>query len=333
MQQGKKLSGIVYVHRIIDPRMQGSALSNMNMFRRLCGSNCFPNVVLATSFWSEVDMTEGARRERELCETDEFWGQLVKKGSHVARIGLDQKADQRLLLRIAKNKKVVLQAQQEMLDGRRNCETSAAREGNEILSGLRRYFDAQLEAEKENARRKLEEMEKRAEEQIKVQRTSFEESRAREQSRRKYEADNLAMKRDEERYASQQAGIKQLLQAHQVENVRLRKLQQEQQKYFAEYKCIRTRRKVREMTCDKCKQTFKPRPNHYYRKYTTTIVRHPFRATWVTDMGYSTDCCHCRKDNFDHCVKCGPKCGDSEHPPMKLQGGEGDATLLRVVHV
>ena len=99
--------------------MQGTALSNMNMFRRLCGSDCFPNVVLATSFWSEVDPTEGARRERELYETDKFWGQLVKKGSPVVRIGLDDRADQRLLLRIARNNKVFLRAQKEMQDGRR----------------------------------------------------------------------------------------------------------------------------------------------------------------------------------------------------------------------
>jgi hypothetical protein len=267
LEQGKRLNGIIYVHRIIDPRMQGSALSNMNMFRRLCGSDCFPNVVLATSFWSEVDITEGARREKELCETDEFWGQLVKRGSHVVRIGLDQRADQRLLLRIAKNKKVVLQAQQEMLSGKRNSETSAAQEGNGGLSELRRHLDAQLEAEKENARRKLEEMKKRAEEQIEVQRTSFDEGWVQEQSRRKDEANNLnlAMKEDEERYARQQAGISQLRQAHKVENDRLRKLLQEQQKYFAEYKCIRTRRKVSQMTCNKCRRTIKP-GKQYYRK-------------------------------------------------------------------
>jgi hypothetical protein len=267
LEQGKRLNGIIYVHRIIDPRMQGLALSNMNMFRRLCGSDCFPNVILATSFWSEVDITEGARREKELCEADEFWGQLVKRGSHVVRIGLDQRADQRLLLRIAKNKKVVLQAQQEMLSGKRNSETSAAQEGNGGLSELRRHLDAQLEAEKENARRKLEEMKKRAEEQIEVQRTSFDEGWAQEQSRRKDEANNLnlAMKEDEERYARQQAGISQLRQAHKVENDRLRKLLQEQQKYFAEYKCMRTRRKVSQMTCNKCRRTIKP-GKQYYRK-------------------------------------------------------------------
>lgn len=266
MQQDRKLSGIIYVHRIIDPRMQGTALSNMNMFRRLCGSDCFPNVVLATSFWSEVDLTEGARRERELCETDEFWGQLVKKGSRVVRIGLDGKADQRLLLRIAQNKKVVFQAQQEMLDGRRNCETSAAQAANRNLSGWRQHFDARLEAEEENVRRTLEERGKRGEEQLEAQRTSFRQDRqAVRQARKKYEADDAAMKGDEEMSASQQARLKQLREALQVENNRLEKLKQKQQKHYNEYKCIRTGKHPR-ISCNNCKRPIKSRRRQFYRK-------------------------------------------------------------------
>jgi hypothetical protein len=269
MQQGKRLSGIIYVHRITDPRMQGTALSNMNVFRRLCGSDCFPNVVLATSFWSEVDPTEGARRERELCETDEFWGQLVRKGSRVVRIGLDDKADQRLLLRIAQNKKVVFQAQREMLDGRQNYETLASQEVNANLSRYRRYFDAQLEVEKENIRRKLEEMGKRREEQLEEQKTSFrEQCQAQKQARKKYEVDNAVMKRDEEKFASQQAGLQRLREAHKVEKIRLEKLKQEQQKYYNDYKCRRTKkhRRRRRVTCDNCKRTIEHRRRQFYRK-------------------------------------------------------------------
>lgn len=266
MQQGKRLNGIIYVHRILDPRMQGTALSNMNMFRRLCGSDCFPNVVLATSFWSEVDPAEGARRERELCETDEFWGQLVKKGSRVVRIGLDDRADQRLLLRIAQNKKVVFQAQQEMLDGKRNCETSAAQETNGDLSRWRRHFDAKLEAENENVRRKLEEIGKRGQEQLEAQRTSFREERqAQQQARKKHETDNAAMKGDEEKFASQQAKLKRLREAHEVENKRVEKRKREQQKYYKEYKCIRSWKHPR-IRCDSCMRTIKHRRRPFYRK-------------------------------------------------------------------
>jgi hypothetical protein len=266
MQQGKKLSGIIYIHRIIDPRMQGTALSNMNMFRRLCGSDCFPNVLLATSFWSEVDPTEGARREQELCETDEFWGQLVKKGSRVVRIGLDDKADQRLLLRLAQNKKVIFQAQQEMLDGRQNCETSAAQEANANLPRWIQYLDAQLEAEKEIGRRRLNEIGRRGKEQVEAERKSFRERhQAQNQARKRYEAENAALKEYEEKAASQQARLKQLRDAHTVENDRLKKLKAKQQKYYDEYKCVR-KKEHRRLRCDNCRQTIENLRRQFYRK-------------------------------------------------------------------
>ena len=246
--------------------MQGTALSNMNMFRRLCGPDCFPNVVLATSFWSEVDPTEGARRERELCDADEFWGQLLKKGSHVVRIGLDDQADQRLLLKIAKNKKVVFQAQQEMLDGRLNCETSAAQEASGNLAGWKRYFDAQLEAERDNIRRELEGAEKRAEEQLKAQRKSIQEEQlAQKQARKSYNADKAAVKRDEDKFAIQQAEFKRLREAHITESRRLEKLKQQQQRYYKNYKCIQTWKHCR-VTCNNCTREIDYRRRHFYRK-------------------------------------------------------------------
>lgn len=42
-----RLAGIIYLHRIIDPRMQGSALKNLRMFQKLCGDGNLGSVVLA----------------------------------------------------------------------------------------------------------------------------------------------------------------------------------------------------------------------------------------------------------------------------------------------
>lgn len=267
MQQGQKLNGIIYVHRIIDPRMQGTALSNMNMFRRLCGPNCFPNVVLATTFWSQVDPTEGARRERELCDTDEFWGKLVEKGSHVVRIGLDDHADQRLLLKIAKNKKIVFQAQQEMLDGKLNCETSAAQEASGSLARWKRHFDVQLETERDNIRRELEEARKRAGEQLKAQRKSLrEEELAEKQAHNRRNADKAAVKRDEDKFAIQQAEFKRLREAHIIESRRQEKLKEQQQRFYKDYKCIQTWKKHHRVTCNNCTREIEHRRRPFYRK-------------------------------------------------------------------
>lgn len=80
-----KLSGIIYLHRITDPRMGGTQMRNLTMFKELCGKQCFPAVILATTFWGDVDAATGAERERQLVSNDEFWGFMAKKGSRVVR--------------------------------------------------------------------------------------------------------------------------------------------------------------------------------------------------------------------------------------------------------
>lgn len=89
--QGPKLllSGIIYLHPINQPRMQGTAKKNLTMFRLLCGEESMRSVVLATTMWSK-DTSEGEgmrqqqeRRQKELVDTDEFWGNMVRHGSRV----------------------------------------------------------------------------------------------------------------------------------------------------------------------------------------------------------------------------------------------------------
>jgi hypothetical protein len=82
---GTKLNGIIFLHRISDPRMTGSARRNLMMFKKLCGAGAFKSVVLATTMWSKVDNAEGAERERQLTEKAEFWGAMHKRGSRVFR--------------------------------------------------------------------------------------------------------------------------------------------------------------------------------------------------------------------------------------------------------
>src|SRR5207249_2436104 len=65
-----KLTGIIYLHRITDPRIQGSAMRNLRMFKKLCGSDSLGKVVLATTWWGKVDAEIGANREKELTDTE-----------------------------------------------------------------------------------------------------------------------------------------------------------------------------------------------------------------------------------------------------------------------
>lgn len=80
-----RLNGIIYIHRITDTRMGGSAKNNLVMFKKLCGSKAFANVVLATTRWEHVEADVGDKREKELIDRPDFWGFMVSRGSKVVR--------------------------------------------------------------------------------------------------------------------------------------------------------------------------------------------------------------------------------------------------------
>ncbi|KAI9722134.1 MAG: hypothetical protein M1828_004948, partial [Chrysothrix sp. TS-e1954] len=80
-----QLSGIIYLHRITDVRMQGSAKKNLFMFRKLCGKEALKNVMLVTTMWEKIDLNEGAQREAQLVDTEDFWGWMKSQGSRIGR--------------------------------------------------------------------------------------------------------------------------------------------------------------------------------------------------------------------------------------------------------
>ena len=49
-----KLSGIIYLHRITDVRLGGTALRNLRMLHNLVGANKMANVLLVSTRWEEV---------------------------------------------------------------------------------------------------------------------------------------------------------------------------------------------------------------------------------------------------------------------------------------
>ncbi|KAG9602826.1 hypothetical protein KCU86_g1472, partial [Aureobasidium melanogenum] len=111
-----KLTAIIYLHPIINDRLEGTALDNLSMFQKLCGPNFYPNIVLATNFWSLVDETTGRRRERQLEENGDWWGRMKDHGSLIVRLPDDREECITLLMKLSGNKKVALQIQEELVD-------------------------------------------------------------------------------------------------------------------------------------------------------------------------------------------------------------------------
>jgi hypothetical protein len=77
------LATILYLHRISDNRLSGSAMKNLNLFSSLCGGKAMPNVVIVTTMWSCVPEELGTKREEDLKK--EVWNHMLNDGCRTER--------------------------------------------------------------------------------------------------------------------------------------------------------------------------------------------------------------------------------------------------------
>lgn len=166
---GIKLHGVLYLHRITDVRMQGSAKKNLLMFNKLCGEHALRKVVLVTTMWENLKtQDEGETREEELRTTDEFWGWMSARGSRIERHTNDAESGKRLLEffvppdRRKTPEKVVLTIQEEMADQNKSLENTKA--GEAVLDVIRLEsvrINQTLEEFQQSARENMLEMDTR----------------------------------------------------------------------------------------------------------------------------------------------------------------------------
>lgn len=84
-ETGSKIAGLLYMHKISDTRVGGASFRHMKMFEALCGNNDFKNVVYVTNMWSVPPTEDETLREKELRDTNEFFGKPLTKGAQIAR--------------------------------------------------------------------------------------------------------------------------------------------------------------------------------------------------------------------------------------------------------
>ncbi|KAJ7780606.1 lipoxygenase [Mycena maculata] len=163
----RKLNGLVYLQRISDPRFGGQAGRNLKMFRKLCGSDSFKNVVVLTTFWDRLaDEQQGSRREKEL--KSKFFKDLVDGGAHFMRHDRTIDSVRKVLGHIFALIPTNVQIQEEIcLDGKSLEDTAAgsvrreeveqimARHEKEV-TGIRAEMET-IKRSNEKARRELEE--------------------------------------------------------------------------------------------------------------------------------------------------------------------------------
>jgi hypothetical protein len=152
-----RVDGVIYMHPIIDPRMSGAALKSLGIFRRICGEKYFPHIALVSTKWESLKGEEARlaakRRETDLLEKPEFWGDLFRRGSmpfrHDARIESAMNIVQSL---VEISEQASLKLQVEMRHGKHLIETDAGSfvEG-EILK-MKENYEKEFERLKSEAR-------------------------------------------------------------------------------------------------------------------------------------------------------------------------------------
>ena len=159
---GIQLSGIIYLHRIMDVRFGGAAGRNLRVFKRLCGDNNLGSVVLATTFWKNVNAKIGAERENQLKMDQKFWRDMIEKESKVFRQDCERASGERIIkYLIDRRRKVTLLIQHELVKEKKTfAQTGAGAEVLGEIQELRAFYEKQIankDLEIEEARRKRDE--------------------------------------------------------------------------------------------------------------------------------------------------------------------------------
>ncbi|KAN0070787.1 P-loop containing nucleoside triphosphate hydrolase protein [Elaphomyces granulatus] len=168
-----QLAGIIYLHRISDPKMQGSALRNLRMFKQLCGTNNLNSVILATTHWRNADdisipESVGQARTKELMETRDFWGGMIERGSKVVKHDGSKESALWIVSNLVDRKiRVILDIQRQLIDQKRNLnDTDAAQALQSELRAERKRFEVKLSGLKEDMKSALKENDVKWQKQI-----------------------------------------------------------------------------------------------------------------------------------------------------------------------
>ncbi|KDR76127.1 hypothetical protein GALMADRAFT_96584 [Galerina marginata CBS 339.88] len=182
-KDGKRLSGVLYIHRISDFRVGGISRRNFKMFRELCGERTLVNVIIVTNMWGDVSKEIGEQREDQLATQDIFFKPTLEKGARLLRHDATRDSTHNILRHIIDNHPLPLQIQQEIVEQARDIgETSAgielqnefiiaeAEKHQEELRKLHQEAEEAIRVKEEENRRRMEmEAKKHEEERLRVE--------------------------------------------------------------------------------------------------------------------------------------------------------------------
>ncbi|TFY83407.1 hypothetical protein EWM64_g598 [Hericium alpestre] len=167
-EQGMKLTGVIYMHRISDVRMGGVSRRNFSMFRQLCGDSTLKNVVIVTNMWGQVEREVGEEREAELRDNEIFFRPVLEKGAQLLRHENTRESGQTIMQYLLENRPEALRIQRELVDQHLDISETAAGEtlSRELMEQARKHrqelkllqeeMQAAIKAKDEETRKELE---------------------------------------------------------------------------------------------------------------------------------------------------------------------------------
>lgn len=196
-----KLTGIIYLHRILDVKMGGSAMKNLRMFKKLCGDDSLGSVVLATTFWGMAMPEIEQSREAQLTTRSDFWGHFIQKGSKVFRQDQRKESATKIIdYLVSRCKPVVLEIQREMNDQNKTLDqTGAGVEVQGDLAKAKAAHEEEMASVRADMQRALARKDIEWQEELAAAKKEIEEKlRDDEESRAQLHIDRENLKREEE---------------------------------------------------------------------------------------------------------------------------------------
>jgi hypothetical protein len=150
-----EIQGALYVHPVVEARMRGSGRKNLIMFKKVLGAKGMKNCRLVTTKWTLVDEAVGAAREKELCESNEFWAPLLKAGATTVRFHDSTESAMDVIRPLALGHSFEPQLVGEMRDGKRLDETEAGQQVNDDINKAHKANAAQIKELEKDMREAL----------------------------------------------------------------------------------------------------------------------------------------------------------------------------------
>ncbi|KAF2642477.1 hypothetical protein P280DRAFT_396530 [Massarina eburnea CBS 473.64] len=117
-EQGIKISGLLYLHRITDTRLGGSAMRSLKAFKKLCGEETYNGIILVTTRWDEVRLDQmklASQREQELRINS--WSDVLKKGGRIVSLTAGRADALKIISHIViENLQLTLRLQRQLVD-------------------------------------------------------------------------------------------------------------------------------------------------------------------------------------------------------------------------